>query len=203
MRGFERQRMTPHQTAEAARAVSVVSCVSEVQFDLRKMKFGSTSAKTAEPVALSATTTRAASGAFACHIAVPAKHRAVTAWFKGNSRWLAAAGANHRCAMGRSRTIPGASPTLFALLCLSARLAALGGRITAFLKERLIRSGEREILSTVAARELNIAGHGSPCRRLYIGFGKFYIRILLHPRNLQFTLNRFSDIVLPSPGAVF
>jgi hypothetical protein len=62
--------------------------------------------------------------------------------------------------MGRSLAIAGASPTLFALLCLTARLAALGGRITAFLEERLIRSGEREILSTVAARKLNISGHG-------------------------------------------
>jgi hypothetical protein len=51
---------------------------------------------------------------------------------------------------------------LFALLCLTARLAALGGTVTAFLKERLIRSGKREILTTIAARELNIAGHGSP-----------------------------------------
>ena len=65
--------------------------------------------------------------------------------------------------MGWSRTIPGASPTLFALLCLTARLAALGGGITAFLKERLIRSGEGKVLPAVAARELNIAGqNGSP-----------------------------------------
>jgi hypothetical protein len=62
--------------------------------------------------------------------------------------------------MGWSRAITGASPTLFALLCLTARLAALGGRITAFLKKLLIRSGERKILSTVAARKLNISGHG-------------------------------------------
>jgi hypothetical protein len=62
--------------------------------------------------------------------------------------------------MGRSLPITGASPTLFALLCLTARLAALGGRITAFLEKRLIRSGEREILSTVTARKLNISGHG-------------------------------------------
>ena len=64
--------------------------------------------------------------------------------------------------MGWSRTIPGASPTLFALLCLTARLAAFGGRITAFLEERLIRSGERKILSTITARKLNISGHGCP-----------------------------------------
>jgi hypothetical protein len=162
----------------------VVSCVfqlklpalEEVRLDLEKT----------EPMALSATAARAASGAFACHIAVPAEYRTVAAWFKRYSRGLAAAGANHRCAMGRSRTIPGASPTLFALLCLTARLAALGGRITALLKERLIRSGERKVLSTIAARELNIAGHGSPCGRLYLRVGKFYIRIFLYQRNLEF-----------------
>ena len=64
--------------------------------------------------------------------------------------------------MGWSRTITGASPTLFALLCLTARLAALGGRITAFLKKRLIGSGERKILSTIAASELHISGHWYP-----------------------------------------
>ena len=100
--------------------------------------------------------------AFACLIAVAAKHRAIAARFKWNSGWLAAAGADYRCSMGWCRTITGASPTLFALLCLTARLAALGGRITAFLKKRLICSGERKILSTVTARKLNISGHGSP-----------------------------------------
>ncbi len=62
--------------------------------------------------------------------------------------------------MGRSLAKAGASPTLFALFCLTARLAALGGRITAFLKKRLIRSGERKILSTITARKLHISGHG-------------------------------------------
>ena len=95
--------------------------------------------------------------------------------------------------MGWSRTIPGASPTLFALLCLTARLAALGGRITTFLKERLIRSGEREILSTITARKLNISGHvvssGMSSSRLYIRVGKFYIRILLNGKNSTCHLN--------------
>ena len=108
--------------------------------------------------------TCAATAAFTCLVAVTAKYRTIAAWFKWNSRWLAAARADHRCSVGWSRTITGASPTLFALLCLTARLAALGGRITAFLKERLIRSGERKILSTITARKLNISGHGSPRR---------------------------------------
>ncbi len=106
----------------------------------------------------------AAAAALTCLVAVTAKYWTIAAWFKWNSRWLAAAGADDRCSMGWSRTITGASPTLFALLCLTARLAALGGRVTAFLKERLIRSGERKVLSTIAARKLNISGHGSPRR---------------------------------------
>lgn len=113
-------------------------------------------------VSLIASRAGAAAAAFTCLVAIPAKHRAVAAWFKWNSCGLATAGADDRCSMGWSRTIPGASPTLFALLCLTARLAALGGRITTFLKERLIRSGEREILSTITARKLNISGHWCP-----------------------------------------
>ena len=129
-------------------------------------------------ISLVAAAPSSAAAAFTSLVAVPAKHRAIAAWFKRYSRWLAAAGADHRCSMGWSRTITGASPTLFALLCLTARLAALGGRITAFLEERLIRSGERKILSTITARKLNIAGHGSPCPRLYIFVAKTCIRIL-------------------------
>ena len=110
------------------------------------------------------TGTCSGAAAFSCLVAVPAKYRAIAAWFKWNSRWLATAGADYRCAMGWSRTITGASPTLFALLCLTARLAALGGRITAFLKERLISSGERKILPTITASELHISGHGYPRR---------------------------------------
>jgi hypothetical protein len=38
-------------------------------------------------------------------------------------------------------------------LCLTAILATFGGRITAFLEERLISSGEGEILPAIAARK--------------------------------------------------
>ena len=110
------------------------------------------------------TGTCSGAAAFSCLVAVPAKYGTIAAWFKWNSRWLAAAGTNHRCAVGWSRTITGASPTLFALLCLTARLAALGGRITAFLEKLLIGSGERKILSTIAASKLHISGHGCPRR---------------------------------------
>jgi hypothetical protein len=147
---------------------------------------------------LVASRTSAAAAAFACLVAVPAKHRTIAAWFKWNSGGLAAAGADHRCSMGWSRTIPGASPTLFALLCHTARLAAFGGRITAFLEERLIRSGKRKILSTIAARKLNISGHGCPLSmsssRLYIRVGKFYIRIFPNPKNLPSSFKRFSGL---------
>ena len=105
--------------------------------------------------------------------------------------------------MGRSLPITGASPTLFALLCLTARLAALGGGITAFLKERLIRSGERKFLSTITARKLNVAGHGSPCPRLYILLAKTYIRIYLSGRNLEFTFNRFNEFAGSGIDAIF
>jgi hypothetical protein len=47
-------------------------------------------------------------------------------------------------------------------LCLTASLATLWGRITAFLEERLISSGEGKVLPAIAARKLNISGHGSP-----------------------------------------
>jgi hypothetical protein len=45
---------------------------------------------------------------------------------------------------------------------LTASLATLRGRITAFLEERLISSGEGKVLPAIAARKLNISGHGSP-----------------------------------------
>jgi hypothetical protein len=61
-----------------------------------------------------------------------------------------------------SRTVTGAAPPLVVLLCLSARLATFGGRITTFLKERLIGSGEGKVLPAIAACKLNISGHGSP-----------------------------------------
>jgi len=125
-------------------------------------------------VPVSPTSSGAAS--FARLVAIPAEDRAISAWLKWNSRWLTAAGTNHRCAMGWCRTITGASPTLFALLCLTARLAALGGRITAFLEERLISSGERKILPTIAASELHISGHGKSSSRLYTGGCDFCIR---------------------------
>jgi hypothetical protein len=53
---------------------------------------------------------------------------------------------------------------LVVLLCLTAIFATLGGRITTFLKERLISSREGEVLPTITASKLNIFGHGSPRR---------------------------------------
>jgi hypothetical protein len=55
-----------------------------------------------------------------------------------------------------------AGTPLVVLLCLTATLATLWGRITTFLKERLISSGEGKVLPAIAARKLNISGHGSP-----------------------------------------
>src|ERR1035438_1461020 len=111
-----------------------------------------------------ATRTAAASAttaaALARLVAVPAKYRAIAARLKRHCCRLSATRANHRCSLCWSRTVAGAP--LIVLLCLTAILATLWGRITAFLEERLISRCEREVLSTVAARKLNISGHVSP-----------------------------------------
>ena len=107
-----------------------------------------------------ARTSAAAAAAFARLVAVPAKHRAIAARLKRHSCRLAATRTNHRCSLCRSRTVAG-SP-LIVLLCLTASLATLWGRVTTFLKERLISSGEGKVLPAIAARKLNISGHGSP-----------------------------------------
>ena len=104
----------------------------------------------------SATTAAALAGL----VAIPAKDRAIATWFERHCCRLAATRANHRCTLCRSRTVAGTP--LVVLLCLTAILATLWGRVTAFLKERLISSGEGEVLPAIAARKLNISGHGSP-----------------------------------------
>jgi hypothetical protein len=144
----------------AGRNLDVLDFMSLREGPVRYLEGGHPADSTLIPVASPGA--RAAS--FARLVAVPAKDGTITAWFKRDSGWLAAAGTNHRCAVGWSRTITGASPTLFALFCLTAWLAALGGRITAFLEKLLIGSGERKILSTIAASELHISGHGCPRR---------------------------------------
>jgi hypothetical protein len=93
-------------------------------------------------------------------VAIAAKHRPVAPRLKRNSRWLAAARADHRRTLCRSRTIAAAGTPLVVFLCHSAWLAAFWCRITTFLKERLICSGEGKVLPAVAASELNISCHG-------------------------------------------
>ena len=56
-----------------------------------------------------------------------------------------------------------AGSPLIGLLCLATRLAALWGRVTAFLKKLLIGGAEGEFLPTVTARNLHISGHKTPC----------------------------------------
>ncbi len=106
------------------------------------------------------TSPAAAAAALARLVAVPAKNRTIPARFKRHCCRLAATRTNHRRSLCRSRTVAGAP--LVVLLCLAASLATLRGRITTFLKERLIRSGEGKVLPAIAARKLNISGHGSP-----------------------------------------
>jgi len=104
--------------------------------------------------------TAAAAAALARLIAIPAEYRTIATRFKRHCCRLTASRTNHRCTLCRSRTVAG--PPLIVLLCLSAILATFWGRITTFLKERLISSGEGEVLPAIAARKLHISGHGSP-----------------------------------------
>jgi hypothetical protein len=97
----------------------------------------------------SAATTTAA--AFARLVAIPAKDRAITTRLKRHCCRLAATRTNHRCSLCWSRTVAGAPLIVF--LCLTAILATLWGRVTAFLEERLISSGEGKVLPAIAARK--------------------------------------------------
>jgi hypothetical protein len=67
---------------------------------------------------------------------------------------------------------------LIGLLCLAARLATLWCRVTAFLKKLLIGRAEGKFLPAVAARNLHISGHRSPCEGLYSPKHSFFARIL-------------------------
>jgi hypothetical protein len=107
--------------------------------------------------------TRARATSLASLVAIPAEDGTVAARFEGHGGWLTAAGTDHRCTLRRSRTVATtATRTLIVFLCHPARFAPLWGRVAALLEKRLIRSGEGKVLPTIAASELNIAGHGSP-----------------------------------------
>ena len=91
----------------------------------------------------------AAVRALARHVAIPAKYRPVAARFERYGCWLTAARTDHWSALARSRTVAGSPLIIF--LCHAARLATFRCRVTAFLKERLIGSGEGKFLPTIAA----------------------------------------------------
>jgi hypothetical protein len=112
------------------------------------------------PLTAASSRTPAAAAAFPRLITVPAEDRTIATRLKRHCCRLAATRTNHRCSLCRSRTVAG-SP-LIVLLCLTAILATLWGRITTFLKERLISRCEGEVLPAIAARKLNISGHVSP-----------------------------------------
>jgi len=114
--------------------------------------------------------------AFARRIAVPAINRAIPTRLKRNGGRLATTRTNHRSSLRRSRTVAGSS--LVGLLCLAARLTALWCRVTAFLKELLIGRTEGKLLPTVAACNLHISGHMTPCVGLYSPICIFFARIL-------------------------
>jgi hypothetical protein len=71
-----------------------------------------------------------------------------------------------------------AGSPLIGLLCLTARFAALWCRVSAFLKKLLIGRAEGEFLPTVAARNLHVAGHKTPCNGLYSPNHEFFARNL-------------------------
>ena len=108
----------------------------------------------------SARTGAAAAAALARLVAIPAENRTIATRLERHCCRLTATRTNHRRRLCRSRTVAGTP--LVVLLCHTAILATFWGRIAAFLKERLISSGESKILSTIAASKLNISGHGSP-----------------------------------------
>ena len=107
-----------------------------------------------------ASTRATAAAALARLVAIPAENRTIATRLERHCCRLAATRTNHRRRLCRSRTVAGTP--LVVLLCHTAILATFWGRIAAFLKERLISSGEGEVLPTIAASKLNISGHGSP-----------------------------------------
>lgn len=135
---------------------------------------------------------RTPAAAFTRHVARPAKHRPVTPRLERHSRRLATTRTNHRGSLRRSRTVAGISLGIF--LCLSARSAALGSRVTTFLKERLIGSAEGEFLPTVAASNLHISGHRSPYWGIVQPFSYFPAKILFKKERLTVkSQSRFTD----------
>ena len=112
------------------------------------------------PLTAASSRTPAAAAAFPRLITVPAEDRTIATRLKRHCCRLAATRTNHRCSLCRARSVAG-TPRII-LLCLTAILASFWGRITTFLKERLISSGEGKFLPAIAARKLHISGHGSP-----------------------------------------
>ena len=112
------------------------------------------------PAPAARTSATATAAALARLVAIPAEDRTIATRLKRHCCRLAATRTNHRCSLCRSRTVAGAPLVVF--LCLTATLATFWGRITTFLKECLIGSGEGEILPAIAASKLNISGHGCP-----------------------------------------
>jgi hypothetical protein len=81
---------------------------------------------------------------------------------------------------------------LLVFLCLAARLATLWGRVTTFLKERLISGGECEILPAIAARNLLVSGHKSPLGGIVQPNSQSFERILLKKISFLVRNRRFA-----------
>jgi hypothetical protein len=86
---------------------------------------------------------------------------------------------------------------LLVFLCLPARLATLWGRVTTFLKERLISGGECEILPAIAARNLLVSGHKSPLGGIVQPNSQSFERILL--KKISFSIRKRGFACCRSP----
>ena len=121
----------------------------------------------------------AATRALAGCVAVTAEDRTVPTRFERHRRRLPAPRTDHRRTMRlRRRAIPATVTTLTVLLGHPAGLAAFRSRVTAFLEERLIGSGEGKVLPAIAASKLNIACHDNLVRwydQLYHCFCIFFV----------------------------
>jgi hypothetical protein len=160
---MERQGITDQRTPVASRAESAVTVEIRLKVyagSRARCFLGHRTGWILGPATAARAAAATATAALPRLVAIAAEDRTITTRLKRNCCWLAATRTNHRCSLCRSRTVAG--PPLVVLFCLTASLTTLWGRVTTFLKERLIRSGEAKVLPAIAARKLNISGHGSP-----------------------------------------
>ena len=102
--------------------------------------------------------TPTAGALFPCLVALLTIHRAVPSRLKRHRRLLPALGTSDRRSLRFASGILAGSG-LFILLCLTARLAALGHRKATHFEEFLIFACKRKFLPAVGTGELQILSH--------------------------------------------